>query len=631
MLSDRTINALTGISKATLQNGVRIKHLFRIMTHCPDLWIEAYAKIYANKGAVTKGVNQNTLDGMCIERVESLIALLKDGRYKPMPARRVYIPKKNGKTRPLGMPTGDDKLVQEVVRILLEQVYESVFSDKSHGFRPAKSCHTALEQIDHQWKGVKWIVDMDIQGFYDNIDHSVLIAALEKKIDDKKFINLIKLLLKAGYLEDWKFHGTYSGTPQGGICSPILANIVLHELDQFMETKIAEFNKGEKRKRNPEYFFYKKKIKWQRTLLERLLDDPNHSVEAVEKIRSEMKRLHEASLKLPSGDPSDEGFKRLFYARYADDFVIGVIGSHEEAKAISRNAEEFLNKNLSLKIASDKSGIHSIKDGFDFLGYHISLNIQNKRHKKVKTSVNAKGRAIYVTRRTLGSKLHFQIPKQNVWAFCQRKGYLGPDLKPARRPELLNLSDFEIVSTFNAEMRGFANYYKLAGTKENLYIIEWAGIQSLFKTLGNKYKCKTSALRKKMKRGNEIYLRYEWKGKTRELKVFKMKHLSDDMNNAVVDKESPTKFFQSRTEIVQRMAAGKCEYCGKTGGYFEVHHVRKLKDIMRKKTKEPWEIRMCGRLRKTMVLCTECHNLLHAGKLQGWRKDINANMESVVQ
>lgn len=197
MLSDKTISALTGISKATLKKGVRIKHLFRIMTHSPDLWMLAYTNIYANNGAVTRGIDNNTLDGMCSDRIENLIKLLKDGRYKPQPVRRVYIPKKNGKRRPLGIPRGDDKLVQEVVKLLLEKIYEPVFSDKSHGFRKSRSCHTALEQIQTVWKGTKWFAEMDIQGFYDNIDHNKMLSILEKKIDDQKFIFFDPFIFKS--------------------------------------------------------------------------------------------------------------------------------------------------------------------------------------------------------------------------------------------------------------------------------------------------------------------------------------------------------------------------------------------------------------------------------------------------
>ena len=426
MLSDKTVRALNGASKATLKQGVRIKHLFRMMTHFPDLWMQAYANIHANKGALTAGVDGSTLDGMSEDRINRVIQLLKDGKYKPEPARRVYVLKKNGKLRPLGIPSADDKLVQEVVRMLLELIYEPIFSQYSHGFRPKRSCHTALLQVRNEWKGIKWIVDMDISGFYDNIDHEIMIRLLEKKIDDKNFIELIKLFLQAGYLEEWKFNATYTGTPQGGICSPILANIFLHELDQFMEKKAADYNKGKTRRLDPTYFNLTNRADLLKKKIKRAEDEGDCFDFFVNEMKEDRDRLRSEAQKIPSRMTHDEGFRRLRYVRYADDSAID--------------------------------------------------------------------------------------------------------------PSTLK------------------------------------------------------------------------------------------------DNEPTTVHFKSRTEILDRINAGKCEYCGTDQGPFEVHHIRKLADLAKKNTKQPWEVLMCARNRKTMVLCKECHRLLHSGQLQGWRRDFfkKAEMESAV-
>lgn len=226
MRTKTTIKAVDSIATVS-RKGRRVNGLFRLLTNPEVLWKQAYANIYSNKGAITKGVNSNTLDGFSEERVNHLIRMLVDRQYCPKPVRRTYIPKKNGKMRPLGIPAGDDKLVQEVVRILLEQIYEPVFSENSHGFRPGKSCHTALRQVANTWSGIKWIIEFDIKGFFDNISHAKLLELLEKKIDDKRIISLVRKMLKAGYLEDWQYKSTWSGTPQGGVISPILANIYL--------------------------------------------------------------------------------------------------------------------------------------------------------------------------------------------------------------------------------------------------------------------------------------------------------------------------------------------------------------------------------------------------------------------
>jgi group II intron reverse transcriptase/maturase len=616
-----------------VQSGVRIKHLFRIMTHYPDLWMEAYANIYANRGAITKGVDDNTLDGMCVDRIENLIKILINGQYVPKPVKRVYIPKKNGKSRPLGVPTGDDKLVQEVVKMLLQHVYEPVFSDKSHGFRPNRSCHTALTQVKQRWKGAKWVVDMDIKGFFDNLNHNKLIAILERKIDDKKFIQLIKSLLQAGYLDDWKFHKTYTGTPQGGICSPILANIVLHELDQFMEQKAKMFDRGTVRNRNPAYYSLQARILLRRKKLKLMEESGDCFPLVISGLRNELQDLENMLRSMPSNDVKDDGFKRLYYVRYADDFAIGLIGSKQDAENIAEAVKQFLQKELALETAQDKGGIHHIQDGFDFLGHHISLSIHNGRLLKRRCGTNKNGTKTYGTQRTLSSQLQLQLPLEKVWEFCRNKRYLR-DGNPTHRLDLIHLSDYEIVATFNAEMRGFANFYALAPRK-NLSILEWAGLSSMFCTLAHKHKTSSLSVRRKMKQGDEHVLRYQVNSKHKTLTVFKVKHakrIEVEYGAATQVDQLPKLYqFNSRSELIARMNANQCEYCGKAGGYFEVHHIRKLKDLQSKRNLKPWEALMSQRNRKTMVLCFECHQQLHLGTLQGWKRNLNTEVESVVR
>ena len=183
-----------------------------------DIYYTAYKNLYANQGASTKGIDNDTADGFGKEYIDKIIQELKEMKYQPKPVRRTHIPKKNGKQRPLGIPSFKDKLVQDVLRQLLEAIYEPIFSDRSHGFRPQRSCHTALKQITRGFNGIKWFLEGDIKGCFDNIDHNILISILSKKIKDTHVINLIGKFLKAGYMEDWKYNKTYSGTPQGGLC-----------------------------------------------------------------------------------------------------------------------------------------------------------------------------------------------------------------------------------------------------------------------------------------------------------------------------------------------------------------------------------------------------------------------------
>jgi len=464
---------------------------------------------------------------------------------------------------------------------------------------------------------------MDIQGFFDHIDHTVVIECLEKKIDDPKFIDLIRLMLQAGYLEEWEFHDTYSGTPQGGIVSPILANVVLHELDQFMMEKQRLFNRGKGRADNPEHMSLSGKIRDLRRKIDQERERGCFDF-VIDGIRGQIKQLVEQRNHVPYQVMDDPNFRRLRYVRYADDFAIGLICSKEEAEQIYQEVETFLRDRLNLKVAHEKSGVRHIGQGFDFLSYHLSLDVHNERRRKLKCGVAKNGRKAYSVRATHRAQIFFQVPKEKVWEFCKKKSYLKEN-RPCHRPELLNLSDFEIVSTFNAEMRGFANYYCMA-PRTNLDILEWAGLLSLFGTLANKHKTSSQVIRNQMKSCDEHLLRYEHRGEKKVLRVFKLKHRMTTPKHW--DRELNTSLFTANgTEILARMNASKCEYCGKTGGYFEVHHVRKLKDIKDKKKKEPWEIRMIARARKTMVLCTECHDLLHVGKLQGWKRDLHKQAE----
>src|SRR5947208_1028701 len=281
----RRLEALETISK----QGKPINGVFRLLEN-PILWHEAYANIYANKGATTPGVDEVTLDGFSEERVTSIITRLKSGTYRFQPVRRTYVPKKNGKKRPLGISSGDDKLVQEVVRIILERIYEPIFEESSHGFRPGRSPHTALTQIGDQWQSIKWVVDMDIQDYFTTINHEMLMRLLEKKIEDTRFLRLIQAMLDAGYLEDWTYHATYSGVPQGSIVSPILANVYLHELDLFMKDLKQQFERGKKRKKNNLYNRHSSYIERLRKKIDNLKGKEDKTKE-LQDIQKEIRRV----------------------------------------------------------------------------------------------------------------------------------------------------------------------------------------------------------------------------------------------------------------------------------------------------------------------------------------------------
>src|SRR5713226_2049659 len=361
----RRLEALGDIS----QQGKRLNGLFRLLED-RVLWHEGYANIYANKGAITPGVDEVTLDGFSEERVASIITRLKNGTYRFQPTRRVYIPKKSGKKRPLGISSGDDKLVQEVVRIILERIYEPIFKDTSHGFRPGHSPHTALTQMSEQWSSIKWLVDMDIRDYFTTINHELVMRLLAKKIEDTRFLRLIRAMLDAGYLEEWTYHTTYSGVPQGSIVSPVLANVYLHELDIFMKSMKEQFDKGKRRKGNRAYIRHSNKIHRLRKKGDRLKGKEN-TKGTLQTIQKDIKEIQHQRRRLPSSDPFDQGYKRLYYCRYADDYVISIIGSKADAERVQQEVKRFIQETLKLEIAEEKSHIRHSKQGVIFVGYWL--------------------------------------------------------------------------------------------------------------------------------------------------------------------------------------------------------------------------------------------------------------------
>jgi group II intron reverse transcriptase/maturase len=611
MLSARLIKKLDGIEKCSTK-GYRVRNLFQIMTNNPELWMQAYANIYPNRGAMTKGIDGTTIDGFCEDRVANTIKLLKEGRYQPKPSRRVYIRKTNGKQRPLGIQSGDDKLVQEVVRILLERIYEPVFSKYSHGFRAGRSCHTALDEIRQKWTATKWLINVDVENYFNNIDHQILVSLLEKKIDDRRFIKLMKSMLRAGHMENWQFHRTYSGTPQGSGCSPVIANIYLHELDKFVEELKLGFDQGKQRRQNPEYNSLKLKI----VRLRKKVDTLNKNSEEAQQLRTQIAQLDRRRKSIPSGDVYDPDYKRVYYSRYADDTLLGIIGAKEDAQKIMEQVRAFLKNKLNLPIAEEKSVIKQASEGMIFLGYEVRTYASQK---VIKIRIGDR----HTRRRTVNQKMDLYVPEERAAKFCQAKGYgIYDSLDSHHRSSLIYLSDYEIIGTYNDELRGLANYYALAhDAKQKLHRLAHIAHYSLFKTLAAKHRSSVKKVALQLKEGDDYVYRYRVNNEARGIQVYKLKDLNPQPKTwEKIDLLPNTRFYERRTEILERMNAQTCEYCGREDGYFEVHHVRKLSDI--KDGKEKWQKRMIARQRKTMVLCVECHDLLHAGKLPSWRSSI---------
>ena len=622
-MSTKLAKRLSGFSDCSRKGVRKVKDLYQFIVNTPEIWEVAYNNIRTNKGALTKGTDEVTMDGHSFERSHEIMSSLKNGSYNPTPVRRIYIPKSNGKQRPLGMPNGTDKLVQEVCRIVLESIYEPIFSDYSCGFRPKRGAHDALLKVRDTWTGTKWFIEFDIKGYFDNINHEILIECLEKKIGDKRFIALLRKMLRAGYVEDWKYNRTYSGTPQGGVISPILANIYLHELDVWMEELCQEHSRVGERKMNPKYVKYTSKLKWNTTKL-RMIDQSEEDLplelrerknrmiekgllevtaEFKAKVLEERATILKERMDLPEKDQHDPEYERLCYVRYADDFVLGYAGSMEKAEMLMAEIKEFLVSKLKLECSEEKTKIKHRTEGVRFLGHDLRTSkpmqprwIDDKKRRRHK-------------QRIANNKILLWVPRDKMKDFATRHGYgdtVNGQGKQMHRAYLMPNTDLEILTQYNQEIRGFLQYYKYVFNFHALGIIHYTAETSLVKTLAAKYKISRAKAYKKY--------RYDKRLAVKTSKGYRYWVRPKDINRdkpevSEVDIDNIQKFYAAKTELDLRRAANKCEYCGTQSGPFEVHHVRKLKDI--KKGKASWMKHMMARQRKTMVLCIDCHKDLH--------------------
>ena len=597
---ERVLNSLNEHSK---DSSYKFERLYRILFN-EELFYVAYQKIASNGGSTTKGSDGRSIDEMSLARIETLIASLKDESYQPHPSRRVHIPKKNGKTRPLGIPAFEDKLVQEVVRMILEAIYEGHFETTSHGFRPKRSCHTALLHIQKTFSGAKWFIEGDIKGFFDNIDHDVLVGILRERISDDRFIRLIRKFLKAGYVEDWTFHNTYSGMPQGGIVSPILANIYLDKLDKYVKEYIRHFDMGTKRRPGKESNDLANERKRTVRKLKKVKDGTEKAA-----LVARLKAIEQERAAFPSGDEMDGSYRRLKYIRYADDFILGVIGSKEDVLRIKEDIKSFLSESLALELSEEKTLITHTGKSAKFLGYEITVTRNNHQRRDVQ------GRL----RRTYGKRVRLNVSMATLrdklleYGAMEIKLRNGKEIwKPKCRSGLIFNDDLEILDRYNRETVGFCNYYLIANNCVVLHNFRYIMEYSMYKTFAGKYRSTVRKINKKYRLNKLFTVKYEQKGviKSRTFYKTSFKRRTTAFNGSC-DIEPYSIADVSRTNLTDRLKAEKCELCGATGKLI-MHHVRNLKDL---KGKESWKRLMSARKRKTIALCPSCHRLRHLGKV----------------
>ena len=571
-----------GVLRERGRRGLPCDQLYRQLFN-PHLYLLAYGRLYSNQGAMTPGADGETADGMSMAKIGRVIDALRHERYRFRPVKRVYIPKKNGKLRPLGLPSWTDKLVSEVVRLLLEAYYEPRFSDRSHGFRPGKGCHTALNDVAYGWTGTTWFIESDIAQCFDRLDHTVMLKTLGENIHDNRFLRLLRNMLQAGYLEDWEWNATLSGAPQGGVASPILSNIYLDQLDKFVETVlIPRYTRGTRRKPNPAY------------------EEIGNAIKRAHRRgdRAAARRLRKQRRSLPAGDPQDPDYRRLRYARYADDQLFGFTGPKAEAEQIRADLRAFLHDNLKLELSQEKTLItHARTGAARFLGYEIT--VQHADH-----------------RRAVNGSVALRVPMDVIKAKCAPYLKLG---KPETRSRLVNEDDHTIVETFAAEYRGLVNYYLLAGDVFRLNRVHWVMQTSLLKTLACKYHSTVTKMAARYQATIEtpyglrkcLRVIVERTGRKPLTATFGGIPLKRQRKAVLVDRKPPPGIIIRRTELIERLRAGRCELCQRTGEV-EVHHVGKLAHLGKPgRPRPPWAELMARRRRKTLVACAACHGSIH--------------------
>jgi group II intron reverse transcriptase/maturase len=588
----RSAETVLGIIRERGKRGLPLRDLYRQLYN-PDLYLRAYARLYTNNGAMTPGSTPETVDAMSLAKIATLIDDLRHERYRWTPVRRTYVPKKDRKKlRPLGLPSWSDKLLQEVIRSLLEAYYEPQFSNHSHGFRPGRGCHTALKTVQETWTGTKWYIEGDISQCFERIDHEVLLSILRDKILDQRFLRLVQTILQAGYLEDWHYYTTLSGTPQGAIVSPLLSNLYLDKLDKYIEGElIPAYTRGQERQKNRRYFALMTQA-YKRRKQGRL---------------DEAQALTKEAQQLPTVAPYDPAYRRLHYIRYADDWLLGFVGPKEEAEAIKARLKAFLHETLKLELSQEKTLLtHATTGAARFLGYEIVPH-----HNDAKRDHSG--------HRTLNGHIGLRLPSEVVEkkrALYMRGGKVIP------RPELLFNDDYTIVQQYQAEYRGLVQYYLLAQNVAWLWRLHWVMQTSLLKTLAAKHKASLKQIFQKYRATITtpsgpmrcLAVVVEREGRKPLVARFGGIPLRQQKEVKLIDRDPPHVYLR-RNELIKRLLTGACELCASTTDC-EVHHVRKLADLKTQgRAEKPLWIRvMASRRRKTLVVCRRCHEAIHAGR-----------------
>ena len=529
---------------------------------------------------------------------------MKDESFSFRGARRVLIPKANGKTRPLSVAPPTDKVVQEVMRMILEAIYEPTFSNNSHGFRAGKSCHTALKQIRDTWSGVAWVIEGDIKGCFDNINHTKLIRVLEARIKDERFLNLIRKALNAGYFDNGAYFSGTIGTPQGSIISPILANVFLHQLDQKMEELIKEHTIGEEDKKalNPTY----RKLVARRQYLQKKLDSVTE--EERKELIVQIRTLKQETLKLPLTLIAYNGFIRVKYVRYADDWVVGINGPKELADRLRTEIGVFLS-DMGLELSMEKTHIrHAKSESAKFLGTHFRVGSSTPKIMRVQRD----GKQFM--RRVAGWTPLMYAPIADIIAKLHTKGFCSPEGEPTTINKWIYLDDIQIVEQVGSVWRGICNYYSFVDRFARLSRIQYILQHAAAKTLATKHRSSRSKVFSKYGARLRIRVKNE-AGEVVKYSELPLVKKWDSKPNRFMIGAVDVNFLERNMRLRTRSKLGSpCVICN-SGDRVAMHHVKHVRK-MGSEAKGFKKV-MASLNRKQLPVCHECHLSIHRGKYDG--------------
>lgn len=590
-------DVLNIIREKNLKNPQWINHDLYRQLYNPTLHVLAYERQKSKPGNMTPGTDRKTLDGYGIDDIQATIELLKLEQYEPKPVRRIYIPKKaKGKFRPLGIPSPRDKIIQECIRLILEAIYESGFHENSHGFRPGRSCHTALESLRRNWVGTKWVIEADITKCFDNIDHLRLLDILRERIQDDRFINLIRKFLKAGYLENWEYHKTYSGTPQGSVISPILTNIYLDKLDRKLEAISQQYTQGRTREHNTNYYGL---LGMRKQLLLQGEENPWLRKNLAKPIREINRRI----LQTPVYEFNDPSYIRVKFLRYADDVIVGIIGPKALAEQIREEMSDFLKEDLKLELNQQKTVIkHPATERAQFLGYLFQTAHPRWRRRNLQRKGSPHN--VIQTIKTTTGNITLLVPLSNINEKLKKYMKNG---QPACMRGYSNQPIDHIIEHYNGTLRGWYNYYQLAENVGQLNHARYVFRYSLAKTIACKEKSSVSKVFRKY--GKAITFQ---KPNGRKICLFNqpMKQVKK-AKGANTNLDTIPTWWPRRT---QSRLTDSCVVCGNSE-QIEMHHVRHIRK--RGEALQGFSLYLASINRKQVPVCHQCHRDIHNGKYDG--------------